>query len=75
MNAFLEVEGLTVRFGEHTVVDGVSFTLDAGGRIGIIGESGSGKTLTALVADRAGARNGAGHRLGSLRRSTTTWSA
>ena len=48
MTALLEVEDLTVRFGGHTVVDDVSFTLEAGGRIGIIGESGSGKTLTAL---------------------------
>ena len=48
MSPLLEVEGLTVRFGEHTVVDDVSFTLDAGARTGIIGESGSGKTLTAL---------------------------
>jgi peptide/nickel transport system ATP-binding protein len=46
--SLLEVEGLTVRFGEHAVVDEVSFTLDRGGRLGIIGESGSGKTLTAL---------------------------
>jgi peptide/nickel transport system ATP-binding protein len=48
VTALLEVEGLTVRFGDHTVVDDVSFPLDRGGRIGIIGESGSGKTLTAL---------------------------
>jgi peptide/nickel transport system ATP-binding protein len=48
MSALLEVEGLTVRFGEHTVVDDVTFSLDRGARIGIIGESGSGKTLTAL---------------------------
>ena len=48
MSVLLEVEGLTVRFVDHTVVDDVSFTLDRGGRIGIIGESGSGKTLTAL---------------------------
>lgn len=48
MMALLEVEGLTVRFGLNTVVDNVSFTLERGARIGIIGESGSGKTLTAL---------------------------
>jgi peptide/nickel transport system ATP-binding protein len=44
----LEVDGLTVRIGEATVVDRVSFSLDRGERLGIIGESGSGKTLTAL---------------------------
>ncbi len=48
MTALLEVEDLTVRFGDHVVVDQVSFTLERGARLGIIGESGSGKTLTAL---------------------------
>jgi peptide/nickel transport system ATP-binding protein len=46
--ALLEVTGLTVRFGEHTVVDDVSFAIAAGERLAMIGESGSGKTLTAL---------------------------
>jgi ABC-type glutathione transport system ATPase component len=45
----LEVDELTVRFGSTAVVDRVSFTLGAGERLGIIGESGSGKTLTALA--------------------------
>jgi peptide/nickel transport system ATP-binding protein len=45
----LEVTDLTVRFGGTTVVDGVSFALDAGERLGLIGESGSGKSLTALA--------------------------
>ena len=44
----LEVRDLTIRFAGVTVVDGVSFDVDAGGRLGIIGESGSGKTLSAL---------------------------
>ena len=44
----LEVRDLRVAFGASVVVDGVSFDLEAGGRLGIIGESGSGKTLTAL---------------------------
>jgi peptide/nickel transport system ATP-binding protein len=44
----LEVRGLTVRFGDHVVVDDVSFAIDARGRLALIGESGSGKTLTAL---------------------------
>lgn len=45
----LEVRNLTIRFGATTVVDNVSFDLDAGERLGIIGESGSGKTLTSLA--------------------------
>jgi peptide/nickel transport system ATP-binding protein len=48
VSALLEVEGLTVRFGDYSVVADVSFVLGRGARIGIIGESGSGKTLTAL---------------------------
>jgi peptide/nickel transport system ATP-binding protein len=48
--SLLEVEDLTVRFGGGApVVDGVSFTLDAGERLGVIGASGSGKSLTALA--------------------------
>jgi peptide/nickel transport system ATP-binding protein len=45
----LEVAGLTVRVGSTEVVHQVSFTLEAGQRTGLIGESGSGKTLTALA--------------------------
>ena len=45
----LEVEGLTVRVGSVDVVRGISFALAAGQRTGLIGESGSGKTLTALA--------------------------
>ena len=45
----LAVEGLTVRVGSIEVVHQVSFTLSAGERTGLIGESGSGKTLTALA--------------------------
>ncbi|MFV0309981.1 MAG: ABC transporter ATP-binding protein [Desertimonas sp.] len=45
----LEVTDLSVDFGAGPVVDHVSFTLDAGERLGIIGESGSGKSLTVLA--------------------------
>ena len=44
----LTVENLTVRVGETTAVSGVGFTIERGTRVGLIGESGSGKTLTAL---------------------------
>lgn len=49
MTALLEVDGLTIRFGERAVVDDVSFTIERGERLAMIGESGSGKTLTALA--------------------------
>jgi peptide/nickel transport system permease protein len=48
----LAVRGLTVEFdgpgGPATVVDGVTFTLEQGEVIGIVGESGCGKSVTAL---------------------------
>ncbi|WP_324196873.1 ABC transporter ATP-binding protein [Streptomyces sp. NRRL B-1677] len=47
--ALLEVEGLTVDAGGKPLVQGVGFTVGRGERVGIIGESGSGKTLTALA--------------------------
>lgn len=45
----LEVRGLTVDIDERRVVDGVSFDVPDGARVGLIGESGSGKSLTALA--------------------------
>ena len=46
----LTVEGLTKKFGGRTVLDSVSFSLDAGGRLGIVGRSGCGKsTLVKLI--------------------------
>jgi len=45
----LSVQGLTIELGGSRVVDGVSFDVPDGARIGIIGESGSGKSLTALA--------------------------
>jgi peptide/nickel transport system ATP-binding protein len=45
----LEVRGLRVLVGDLEAVRGVSFTLQRGRRTGLIGESGSGKTVTALA--------------------------
>ena len=45
----LQVQGLTVDIDGRRVVDGVSFEVPDGARLGIIGESGSGKSLTALA--------------------------
>jgi ABC-type dipeptide/oligopeptide/nickel transport system ATPase component len=53
MGALLEVENLTVwlttRRGPQKAVDGVSFHVDTGEIFGIAGESGSGKTMTAMA--------------------------
>ncbi len=47
----LEVNNLSVKYHEHSAaaVQNVSFALDKGGSLGIIGESGSGKTSLALA--------------------------
>jgi peptide/nickel transport system ATP-binding protein len=48
----LEVAGLRTHFaaddGDFRAVDGVSFTLSAGRTLGVVGESGCGKSVTAL---------------------------
>jgi peptide/nickel transport system ATP-binding protein len=45
----LTVSNLTIEVGGRVVVDDVSFHIDGGERFGLIGESGSGKSLTALA--------------------------
>ncbi|GAB3622324.1 ABC transporter ATP-binding protein [Mariniluteicoccus endophyticus] len=49
--ALVEVEDLTVAFGRsrRVAVHGISFTIEAGQRVGLIGESGSGKSVTSLA--------------------------
>jgi microcin C transport system ATP-binding protein len=46
--SLLRVDHLTVRFGNATVVDDVSFTIAPGEKFALVGESGSGKTVSAL---------------------------
>ncbi|MEN8244923.1 MAG: ABC transporter ATP-binding protein [Thermodesulfobacteriota bacterium] len=50
MPHLLEVRDLEVkfalRFGDITAIDGVSFALDKGERLGLVGESGAGKSVT-----------------------------
>ncbi|SHH01174.1 peptide/nickel transport system ATP-binding protein [Jatrophihabitans endophyticus] len=52
MTSLLEVEDLSVSLptkrGHRTAVDSVSFALDRGAILGLAGESGSGKTMTAM---------------------------
>jgi peptide/nickel transport system ATP-binding protein len=49
VTALLEVRDLHVTVGETEAVRGIDFGLENGARTGLIGESGSGKTLTALA--------------------------
>ncbi len=45
----LEIDGLTKRFGDKTVVDDISFTVDEGDVFGFLGPNGSGKTTTIRI--------------------------
>ena len=53
MGHLLEVKDLQVkfalRFGELTAINGVSFSLDKGERLGLVGESGAGKSVTGFA--------------------------
>jgi len=47
--ALLEVENLTVTFGDFRAVDRARLSLEEGGVLGLVGESGSGKSVTMLA--------------------------
>jgi len=53
MNHLLEVKDLEVkfalRFGNLTAINGVNFALDKGEQLGIVGESGAGKSVTGFA--------------------------
>ena len=53
MPHLLEVKDLEVkfalRFGDLTAINGVNFTLNSGERLGIVGESGAGKSVTGFA--------------------------
>jgi peptide/nickel transport system ATP-binding protein len=61
----LQVQDLTVSYGDAMPVKGISFSVRPGERIGLVGESGSGKSLTALSIMRLndGAKLGGSIRL------------
>jgi len=52
MASLLDVRNLSVSFGRNPAVDGVSFTLAERETLGLVGESGCGKSTTALALIR-----------------------
>lgn len=46
--SLLDVQHLSISFGDTPIVNDVSFTIEAGEKLALVGESGSGKTITAL---------------------------
>ena len=49
MSALLEIEDLAVSFGRTGAVRGTSFTVERGETLSVVGESGCGKSVTALA--------------------------
>ena len=60
MNAspLLDIKGLVTRFGDVNVVDGVALSIARGETLGLVGESGCGKSMLALSIARLVARPG-----------------
>jgi ABC-2 type transport system ATP-binding protein len=56
--AIIEVENLVKRYGDHTVVNGVSFAVEQGEIFGILGPNGAGKTTTVECVEGLRTPNG-----------------
>ncbi len=72
MNSLLEVKNLTIKFGGVTAVNNVSFKLDEGQTLGVIGPNGSGKTtlfnlLSGIYKPTSGGIALDGKQIGGLR--------
>ena len=59
MANILQVENLTKSYGNTVLFNNISFSIDEGQKIGLIGVNGSGKTsLLNIIADKAGSDSG-----------------
>ncbi len=52
MAPLLQIEDLSIRFGDRAAVRELSLTIEPGQSLGLVGESGSGKSVTALAVMR-----------------------
>jgi peptide/nickel transport system ATP-binding protein len=50
--SLLDVKDLSIAFGQHAAVKGISFQINAGETLGLVGESGSGKSAASLAVLR-----------------------
>lgn len=66
MTKLLEINDLSVAFGNTTVARNISFSIDAGETVALVGESGSGKTVTALSVPQLLPYPHASHPTGSV---------
>ena len=78
MAELLRVEGLRSGYGEAIVIDGVSFAIDAGRSLALLGRNGTGKTtlintLVGVTRHRAGHIVLEGAELASLRPDERAW--
>ena len=61
----LSLESIAKQFAEHPLLDGITFALEAGERVGVVGVNGSGKTTLLRIA--AGAETPDGGRISRAR--------
>ena len=54
----IEIDGLTKRYGEHTVVDGLDLRVNDGELFGLLGTNGAGKTTTVEILQGLRSRDG-----------------
>jgi ABC-type multidrug transport system ATPase subunit len=47
--ALIQVDGLSVRYGDRSALDNLSFEVQAGELVGLLGPNGAGKTTTLSV--------------------------
>ena len=70
MKIMIKIDGLTKRYGQHTVVDNLSFECSAGEVLGFLGPNGAGKSttmkmLTGFVEPSSGSASICGHDIAS----------